>query len=102
MSFSNTRLYKQKHQRINREINEKLDRIDRATKYVGKLSLNASPAQEIEVLERYVDGLRTLAKDLKIDYGIEELSDASWRVEIEITKAVAQITDIKINALKPE
>jgi hypothetical protein len=75
--------------------------LGRALKAVG-LGLNASPAAQISALEKYIERLRVLKLELTDDYGLEELRDALWRVDIEITKAVAQIAGHKIDQIKPD
>ena len=97
----NTRIHDRKVRRANDTKLDRQNRRERALKAVN-LSLNATPAQEIMALETYIEKLRDLEQELKRDYGSEELRNALGFVRVEINRAVEQITQMKIDNIKPE
>jgi len=73
-------------------------RLKRALKLVVTSNL-PSPAREIAALEKYLSDLQALRADMVRKYGeARELV----RIDVEMSKTVKQITDIKISQIKPE
>ena len=98
---TNTRIYDRKQKRIRDQAQENRARIERALK-AARLPFTAGPEQQIRALESYIQALRDLEEELTADYGIDELRDSFWHVRIELTQAVEQITNLKIEQIKPE
>jgi hypothetical protein len=98
---SYTRIFDRKNKHTRDQVEESQARLSRALK-ASKLPLTASPQQQIRALENYIQDLRDLEEELSADYGISELADSLWRVRLEITRSVKQITDLKLETIKPE
>lgn len=96
-----TRKHNAKVRRTNDTKLDRQNRRERALKAV-RLTLNATPAQEIAALETYIENLRDLEQELKRDYGSEELRNALGYVQVEINRTVEQIAMLKIDNIKPE
>ena len=79
---------------------------DRALKFYSStkrnpVSINSSPAQQIEALNEYILDLMKLADELLEAFG-DEAKDTLLRLQIERQHAIAQIGQLRIEAIKPE
>jgi hypothetical protein len=102
MSSIYTRIYDSKHKYIKEEAERDKRRLEQALKAFGNTAYKKSTTREIAALEDYIEQLRDLIQELLAGYGLDELKNSLWRVELELSDAVSQVTKLKINQVKPK
>jgi hypothetical protein len=98
----NTRKYTARQKALHAEEKRRKERLERACKSLKVVPFGLTPAQEIAVLEEYLDNLRVLEKETKLDYDETESREALRDIRWEITSTIEQIVKLKIRNIKPD
>jgi len=77
------------------------DLIQRACKKYGVV-LPKTPDQELRILEKFLDDLRTLRAEFEATFDdAYELKKATWRISVEIENTIEAIARIRIAMIDP-
>lgn len=95
----NIRYLKQQRQKQRRD-REIKSVINKALKRVGVGSLNATPAQQISALERYIADLRQIGDEMSEQYPGSDKQ--LWLIDHEIRSSIEAISKLRIEQARPE